>query len=41
VAKIARTIADLDGSMYVTGDHLAEAVEYRRYGDGDYFWKAA
>ncbi len=41
VVKIARTIADLEASDPVCKEHLAEAVEYRRYGDGDYFWKAA
>jgi magnesium chelatase family protein len=41
VMKIARTVADLDGEEIVGKDALAEAVEYRRYGDGDYFWKAA
>ncbi|MFO7850506.1 MAG: YifB family Mg chelatase-like AAA ATPase [Spirochaetia bacterium] len=41
VVKTARTIADLEGSDLVCEGHLAEAVEYRRYGDGDYFWKAA
>jgi magnesium chelatase family protein len=41
VVKIARTIADLEGSDSISTDHIAEAVEFRRYGDGDYYWNAA
>lgn len=29
ILKVARTIADLDGSEHITGDHVAEAVQYR------------
>jgi magnesium chelatase family protein len=29
VRKLARTIADLDGSPNVRGPHLAEALQYR------------
>jgi magnesium chelatase family protein len=29
ILKVARTIADLDGSDHVTAKHLAEAVQYR------------
>lgn len=29
--KVARTIADLEGSMMVTADHIEEAVSYRMY----------
>jgi predicted ATPase with chaperone activity len=29
ILKVARTIADLDGSDRVTAKHLAEAVQYR------------
>ncbi len=29
ILKVARTIADLDGSERVTAKHLAEAVQYR------------
>jgi magnesium chelatase family protein len=38
VLKIARTIADLEESDLIGSDHLLEAVQHRRYGDGDYFW---
>jgi len=29
ILKVARTIADLDGSKNITADHVAEAVQYR------------
>ena len=29
ILKVARTIADLEGSDNITADHLAEAVNYR------------
>jgi magnesium chelatase family protein len=29
ILKVARTIADLDGSRDITADHLAEAIQYR------------
>ena len=29
VLKVARTIADLDGSDTITKDHIAETVQYR------------
>ncbi len=38
VLKIARTIADLEGSAPIAKEHLFEAFQYRRYGDGDYLW---
>ena len=38
ILKIARTIADLDGKENINKEHLYEAVQHRRYGDGDYFW---
>lgn len=38
VLKIARTIADMAGAGKIEKEHLFEAVQYRRYGDGDYFW---
>lgn len=39
--KISRTIADLDGSDRILKEHVMEAVQYRRYGEGDYYWQAA
>ena len=30
VAKVARTVADLDGAVEVNPTHMAEAVQYRR-----------
>lgn len=39
--KIARTIADIDQSDSVRKEHLLEAVHYRRFAEGDYFWTAA
>jgi len=29
ILKVARTIADLDGSLHITADHIAEAIQYR------------
>lgn len=29
ILKVARTIADLDGSEQITADHIAEAIDYR------------
>ena len=29
ILKVARTIADLDGSLNITADHIAEAIQYR------------
>ncbi len=34
VLKLARTIADLDGSNGITSEHLAEALQYRQRGEG-------
>lgn len=41
VLKVARTIADLEGSADILRVHLLEALQHRRYGDGDFFWDAA
>ena len=38
VLRIARTIADLDGEPRIRERHLLEAVEHRKYGDGDFRW---
>ncbi|RKX93987.1 MAG: ATP-binding protein [Spirochaetes bacterium] len=39
VLRVARTIADLEGKDILEKDHIYEAVQHRRYGDGDYFWR--
>jgi len=39
ILKVARTIADLSTSENIIPDHILEAIQHRRYGDGDYFWK--
>jgi len=41
VLKVARTIADMEGEKNITKYHLLEAVQHRRYGDGDFVWNAA
>jgi magnesium chelatase family protein len=38
VLRIARTIADLEGEPRIRERHLLEAVEHRKYGDGDFRW---
>lgn len=38
VLKIARTIADMQGSITIQASMVAEAVGYREYGDGDSYW---
>jgi magnesium chelatase family protein len=39
ILKIARTVADLDESVNIEKDHLLEAIQHRRYGENDFFWK--
>jgi len=41
ILKISRTIADLEESETIKSDHIMESVQYRRYGERDYYWKAA
>lgn len=38
VAKVARTIADLEDSDSVSGDHVLEAVAHRRNGEDQPLW---
>jgi magnesium chelatase family protein len=38
ILRMARTIADLAGVERIAAEHLAEAIQHRRYGDGDFFW---
>jgi len=40
ILRIARTSADLDESLNICERHLLEAVDLRKYGDGDFFWKS-
>ncbi len=37
--RVSRTLADLEGARDISPDHAAEAVELRRYGDEDTFWR--
>ncbi len=39
IMRIARTIADLDDGENISEDCLLEAIQHRRYGDGDYYWQ--
>ena len=38
VLKVARSIADLETGDQPGRQHLLEALQYRRYGDGNFFW---
>ncbi|MCF7945070.1 MAG: YifB family Mg chelatase-like AAA ATPase [Spirochaetia bacterium] len=39
IIKVARTIADYENSEIIQEEHIAESLFYRKYGDGDYYWK--
>jgi magnesium chelatase family protein len=41
ILKVARTIADLEAWKRISKDHLLEAVQYRRYCEGDVYWNYA
>jgi magnesium chelatase family protein len=41
ILRIARTIADLAESDNIAADHVREAIQHRRYGDGDFYWVKA
>jgi magnesium chelatase family protein len=36
--RVARTAADLAGEAVIRSEHVREAVQLRRYGEGDTFW---
>jgi magnesium chelatase family protein len=38
ILKIARTIADLEARPAIGEEQILEAVQHRRFGDGDVFW---
>ncbi|HTP60085.1 MAG TPA: YifB family Mg chelatase-like AAA ATPase [Spirochaetia bacterium] len=38
ILRMARTIADLAGAEEISASHLEEAIQHRRYGDGDFYW---
>jgi magnesium chelatase family protein len=38
ILKVARTIADLEASARVWSGHVMEAVQFRRYCEGDVYW---
>jgi len=40
ILKVARSIADLEGAAAVRKRHILEAIQYRRYGEGDLFWNS-
>jgi magnesium chelatase family protein len=38
ILRVARTIADLECAQTIGAAHIREAIQHRRYGDGDYYW---
>lgn len=40
ILRIARTIADLAGCPDIRADHVREACQHRRFGEGDLYWAA-
>jgi magnesium chelatase family protein len=41
ILKIARTIADLEGKETISECHLLEAIQHRRFGDGEDPWSGS
>ena len=39
ILRVARTIADLDASARIGREHILEAVQHRRYCEGDVYWE--
>lgn len=39
IVTLSRTIADMDNREKITDEDLMKAIEFRQYGNGDYFWK--
>ncbi|MBN1411774.1 MAG: YifB family Mg chelatase-like AAA ATPase [Spirochaetales bacterium] len=39
VLKVARTVADTESCDSIKKDHVLEAIQHRRYGDNDFFWR--
>jgi magnesium chelatase family protein len=37
--RVARTVADLEGSARIRKDHVLQAVQLRRFGDNELFWR--
>lgn len=40
LVSLARTIADYEECADVTQEHFAKAMEFQRYGLGDYYWRS-
>jgi magnesium chelatase family protein len=38
ILRVARTIADLEQSAAIGKEHLLEAIQHRRYCEGDVYW---
>jgi magnesium chelatase family protein len=41
IVKIARTIADIEGSEKIAKEHVLEAIQHRRFGEENMFWSYA